>query len=102
MPKGYIIITETIKDAAGMAAYAKAATASLAESGAKVLVVDPGPEVLEGEWHGTQTVVLEFESVAAAKAWYESESYQKAKPLRHAAAESNGVIVSGFEMPSAG
>jgi uncharacterized protein (DUF1330 family) len=41
-------------------------------------------------------VVLEFESVDAARAWYGSEAYQKAAKLRHAAADCNAVIISGF------
>jgi uncharacterized protein (DUF1330 family) len=40
--------------------------------------------------------VLEFESVDAARAWYESEPYQKAAKLRQAAADCNVVILSGF------
>jgi uncharacterized protein (DUF1330 family) len=48
-----------------------------------------------------QTVVLEFESVDAARACYESEAYQRAAKLRQAAADCNAVIPSGFEMPSA-
>ncbi|MFI6253637.1 DUF1330 domain-containing protein [Streptomyces sp. NPDC051016] len=101
MPKGYVIFTEAIDDPAAMAAYGRAAGLSLAESGAAVLAVDSAPQVLEGEWHGDQTVVLEFESVAAARAWYESAAYEKAKPLRQAAARTNAVIVSGIAPPAA-
>jgi len=100
MPKGYVIVTEAIKDPAGMEAYARAAGATLAEHGAKILVVHDGAQQLEGEWHGDRTVVLEFESVEAARAWYESAEYEKAKPLRQAAADSNVVIVAGFEPPA--
>lgn len=99
MPKGYVILTESVRDEAGMDAYGRAAGPSLLEGGASVLAADSQPQVLEGAWHGDRTIVLEFESVAAARAWYESDSYEKAKPLRHAAADSNAVIVSGFEMP---
>ena len=100
MPKGYVILTETIKDAEGMKAYGRAAGPALAESGASILAVDPRPQVLEGEWHADQTVVIEFESVEAARAWYESPAYQEAARLRHAAADTNAVIVAGFEMPA--
>lgn len=96
MPKGYIIFTEAIRDPEGMNAYFGAAAPTIFESGAGVLAVDAQPEVLEGEWHGDQTVILEFESVDAARAWYESAGYQAAKPLRHAAADCNAVIVAGF------
>ncbi|MGO8768381.1 MAG: DUF1330 domain-containing protein [Mycobacterium sp.] len=98
-PKGYIILTEAIKDPEGMKAYGKAAGAAM--GGATILAVDTAPEVIEGTWHGDQTIVLEFESVDAARAWYESEAYQKAARLRQAAADCNAVIIAGFSMPSA-
>ena len=92
--KGYVIITEDIKDPAAMAEYGKLAAKAM--GGATLLSVDQKPEVLEGSWHGTQTVVLEFESVEAARAWYHSDAYQEAAKLRQAAADCNGVIVSGL------
>ncbi|MEV5357335.1 DUF1330 domain-containing protein [Streptomyces sp. NPDC052693] len=100
MPKGYVIMTEAIRDEAGMAAYGKASAASMVEAGARVRAVDPHPQVLEGEWHGDRTVVVEFPSVEAARAWYESAGYQEAMPLRRAAADTNAVIVVGFEPPA--
>ncbi|MGW4982077.1 DUF1330 domain-containing protein [Streptomyces mirabilis] len=100
MPKGYVILTEAIKDETGMEAYGRASAGSIAQGRAAVLAVDTGPQVLEGSWHGNRTVVLAFESVEAARAWYESDAYAEAKPLRLAAADCNVVIVSGFEMPS--
>jgi uncharacterized protein (DUF1330 family) len=101
MPKGYVLLTEAIHDPEGMKAYAKASGASLAEHKPSVLAVDDGYEVLEGEWPG-RTVLLEFESVEAARAWYTSDAYQAAKPLRQAAADCNAVILSGFEAPPRG
>lgn len=92
--KGYVILTEEIKDPEGMKAYGQAAGAAM--GGVKVLAVDAKPQVLEGDWHGHQTVVLEFESVEAAQAWYDSEAYSAARALRQAAADTNAVILSGF------
>jgi uncharacterized protein (DUF1330 family) len=97
VPKGYVILTEVISDPDGMAAYSRAAGPSIREGGATVLVVERQPEVVEGEWPATQTVVLEFESVEAARAWYRSESYQAAAKIRQDAAECDVVIVSGFD-----
>lgn len=94
MAKGYVILTEAIKDPEGMKAYARAAGSAMA--GATILAVDTAPHVIEGTWHGDQTVVLEFESVEAARAWYESEGYQEAAKLRQAAADCNAVILAGF------
>jgi uncharacterized protein (DUF1330 family) len=98
MAKGYVILTEAIKDPEGMKAYGQAARAAMA--GVRVLAVDTKPEVLEGNWHGDQTVVLEFDSVEAAREWYESSAYQKAAKLRHAAADCNVVILNGFDRPT--
>jgi uncharacterized protein (DUF1330 family) len=97
MPKGYVILTEEIKDPEGMKAYGRAAGAAMGN--VTILAVDAKPQVLEGEWHGHQTVVLEFDSVEDARAWYDSEAYTKARDLRQAAAETNAVIVAGFEPP---
>jgi uncharacterized protein (DUF1330 family) len=94
VPKGYIVLTEDVKDPAGMGEYAKLAGKAMA--GATLLSFDRSPQVLEGEWHGCQTVLLEFESVEAADTWYESEDYQKAVKLRQAAADCNGAILSGL------
>jgi uncharacterized protein (DUF1330 family) len=94
VPKGYIIITEDVKDPAGMAEYGKLASQAMA--GSTLLSFDSKPEVLEGEWHGTQTVLLEFESVEAAREWYNSDAYQEAAKLRQAAADCNGVIIAGL------
>ncbi len=96
MPKGYLILTEDIHDPAGMAAYGSRSGAPLGEFGGRVLVVDGSVEVLEGEWHGNRTVVVEFESVERARAWYESPGYQAALPLRQAAADCHVIIASGF------
>jgi uncharacterized protein (DUF1330 family) len=98
MPKGYVILTEAIHDRAGMDAYG---AASLIEYGGRVLVVDEDVEVLEGEWHGTRTVIVEYGSVEQAREWYESESYRAARPLRQAAADCNVVIASGFVLRAA-
>jgi uncharacterized protein (DUF1330 family) len=64
MPKGYVILTESIKDPEGMKAYGRAAGAAM--GGVNILAVDTKATVIEGTWHGDQTVVLEFESVDAA------------------------------------
>ncbi|MFI2557094.1 DUF1330 domain-containing protein [Nocardia farcinica] len=99
MPKGYAIFTEAVHDPAGMVDYNRAAAPAVAKFGGTVLAAEPAPQPLEGQWHGSQTVILEFDSVETARAWYESPEYQQAKALREQAAQTNAVIVAGFEMP---
>ncbi len=99
MAKGYFMITEDIKNEDGLNAYSSKALPTILQSGGKPIIVARDAEVLEGTWHGTQTIVIEFDSVDAARAWYNSDAYQAVIGERHAAAESNAVIVGGFEMP---
>jgi uncharacterized protein (DUF1330 family) len=100
VPKGYVIFTEKVNDADALNAYVQKALPTILQSGGKPIVFEPNPEVIEGQWAG-QTVVLEFESVDAAKTWYKSAAYQPLVGERRAAADSNAIIVGEFEMPSA-
>ena len=61
-----------------------------------LLSVDEAPEVLEGEWPHTRTVLIEFPSSQDAKDWLMSEEYQELAKHRHAAAQSHCVIVQGL------
>jgi uncharacterized protein (DUF1330 family) len=96
MPKAYVIYQEQINDNDAMNTYAAAAMATFPGSGGTIAGFDDNVEVLEGEWFGNRTVILEFESVEAAKAWYNSPAYQEAIPLRQKAGDSNVAIVTGF------
>ena len=100
MPRGYVIFTEDIHDEPRINAYVQQAIPTILQAGGQILVADDAAELLEGSWHGTRTVVLEFESVAAARNWYTSAEYQGLAGLRHAAADSNAAIVAGVEMPA--
>lgn len=96
MPKGYVIFTETINDQDGYDAYVQKAVPTVLEAGGRPLIFHDGPEVLEGQWDGTKTVVLEFDSVDAARDWYQSPQYQAVIGERHAAADANAAIVAGM------
>lgn len=48
--------------------------------------VGENPDVLEGQFPGTTLIVMKFKNKEDAKNWYKSDLYQKAIPLRHAAA----------------
>ncbi|PLK46986.1 DUF1330 domain-containing protein [Uliginosibacterium sp. TH139] len=51
-------------------------------------------EVLEGQPEES-VAVLEFPDMAAARNWYESPAYQKAKPHRNAGADYSVLLVNG-------
>ena len=80
----YIIFTEDVHDPEALQAYAAKAVPSVLQYGGVPRIASNATEVVEGEWHGQQTVMIEFESVDAAKAWYNSPEYQAVIGERHA------------------
>ena len=90
----YFVVQEQINDEAGLAAYAKAAGQS--EMTGTPLVIDDNLVHVEGDWHGTRLVILEFEDEADFRAWYDSPVYQEALQLRLAATDSRAVLARGL------
>jgi uncharacterized protein (DUF1330 family) len=63
--------------------------------GGKLLSVEEAPEVIEGEWRYSRTVLLEFPCEAQAHAWYASADYQAIAQHRRAASTANVVFIRG-------
>jgi uncharacterized protein (DUF1330 family) len=59
-------------------------------------------EIREGALPYVRTVIGEFPSLEAARAWYESDGYQKIIGLRQNATEGALFFVEGFTMPPRG
>ena len=91
----YVILEIETSDAAAMAAYREVAPPSVAVHGGRYLVQAGAVESLEGGWTPERIVVLEFDSVERAKAWWESAEYREPKLLRRAAGRSRTIVVEG-------
>ena len=61
----------------------------------ELLVVDEEPQVLEGAWPYTRTVVIRFREEQEAKRWYESDEYQALAQHRFRAAKTNLILAKG-------
>lgn len=98
----YLIVNYDIDDADGYKAYQKGAGPALKiGSDAKLLVLDHNSVHMEGESAGSNTVVLEFESMEKAREIYDSGEYQAVLPGRLAATSKQfAVLVEGFVPPS--
>ena len=97
MPKAYWIATyRSIKDPAALEAYARLAGPAIWKAGGRNLVRGVPAKTLE-DGLALRTVVIEFESVAAAVAAYESPDYQKARKLLGDGAVRDIRIVEGME-----
>ena len=95
----YVIAYLQVTDPKAFDAYRKVAAPTFAPYGGKAVVVDGRFEVLEGMVNPKSIVVVQFESVEAAKRWYASPEYAKLIPQRQQAAETSLILVDG--VPSA-
>jgi uncharacterized protein (DUF1330 family) len=93
--KGYIVFTrEKTTDAAELAVYFEQVGATFAGHDVKVLARYGKYEVLEGD--ATEgAVIVEFPSVAAAKAWYDSPAYREVRKHREAGSVYRAILVEG-------
>lgn len=96
MPKGYWIAQADIRDMATYDTYRAANAKPFSDYGARFLVRGGTQQNPEGTWRA-RTVVIEFPSYAAACACYESDAYKTAKDIRLPVADSDLLIVEGYE-----
>lgn len=94
MPKGYVVAAIRVRDQDGYERFKAAAGAAITAHGGKVLARDPRPERREGGLDGI-VVVIEFDSLDAARRFYESTEYTAARKLREAAAQTDLLLVEG-------
>jgi uncharacterized protein (DUF1330 family) len=94
MPKGYCIVRVDVHSPETYAQYAKAATEAIRKYGGRPLVRGGAYEAVEGQARA-RNVVVEFDSVEAARNFYFSQDYQSAKKVREHAATVEYVIVEG-------
>lgn len=95
MPAYAVFIREKTKDQSEMDAYSPKAGASLEGHELKILAAYGPHEVLEGpDMEGA--VLVEFPSIQAAKAWYDSPAYQEAREYRFRGAEYRAFIIEGL------
>ncbi len=95
MPAYAIFIKENTIDPAELEIYSGKAGPSLEGHPAKVLAAYGGHVTLEGPDH-EGVVIVEFPTLAAAKAWYESPSYREAREYRFRGAQYRAMIVEGL------
>jgi uncharacterized protein (DUF1330 family) len=61
----------------------------------RVMAVDENPELMEGEWQCSRTVLIGFPDEQEAKRWYQSTEYQELVKFRHRASDANIVLLRG-------
>ena len=94
MSKGYLIAHIRVHDAEAFEEFKAMSGPAIADYGGTVLVRNPGPDHREGDLRGL-TIVIEFESIEAARAFYESDAYTAARRVRETAAHTDLMLVEG-------
>lgn len=91
----FVMIREQTIDPAALAEYGPRASLAAQGHPLKPLAADGAPDQLEGD-EIEAAVILEFPDMEAARAWYDSPSYQAAVKFRHAGSTSRAFFVEGF------
>ena len=92
----YVIAEVEVTDPEAYKAYAAAVPATIAQYGGRFLARGGAAEVLEGEWPQRRRVIIEFPSVEAARAWWDSREYERPKAMRRAASKGRLILLEGF------
>jgi len=92
----YVVVDIEVTEPVEYEEYRKLAQATVTAYGGRYVVRGGAVEVLEGDWMPRRLVVLEFESVAQAKAWYASKEYTAATEVRLRTAQTNMILVEGM------
>lgn len=93
--KAYIIASVRVDDAAAYEPYRQRAQEIIARHGGRYLVRGGAVEVREGRLERDRVIVLEFPSLAQARAFYDCAEYQAIVPIRQRNADSVLFLVEG-------
>jgi uncharacterized protein (DUF1330 family) len=91
----YIIADVVVTNEAQMVEYREWSTRAMQEFGAEVLVRGGNAAALEGAWLPQRVVVLKFPDRATAQAYYDSETYSRARQVREGAGSIDMILVDG-------
>jgi uncharacterized protein (DUF1330 family) len=83
----------SVSDPEKFSAYQQSAGQTLAQYGGKILGGGTNVEVADGTWSPIGMVVVEFESMAKAKEWYNSPEYSAIKSQRFDNADTGLVFL---------
>ena len=96
MPSGYVIANVSVTNPEQYEEYKKWSTAAFKAHNAEICVRGGPVDVMEGDWQPERVVIAKFPSVEAAKAFYDSPEYLRARKAREGAAIMRLVVVEGL------
>jgi uncharacterized protein (DUF1330 family) len=93
-PPAYLVAEGAVVDPATFKTYAQQVPRTLAAFGGRFLVTGGKVEALEGD-PPKVSVIIAFDSLEKANAWWNSPDYEAIKPIRHASAKATLFIIEG-------
>ena len=100
MSSAYVIVDMQISNMEQYKQYMADAPATVKAAGGEYVIRGGRFESLEGEWKPGRLAMLKFPSYAAAKAWYEGETYRATRSKRLGTTEFfNMILVEGVSAP---
>ena len=91
----YLIAEVNITDPTVFEQYRAGVPATIAAYGGKYIVRGGVCEGLEGTWQPKRVIVLQFDSMARLKEWYNSKEYAPLLALRQKCANTNVIAIEG-------
>jgi len=95
----YVIGEVEIRKPEAMKGYGEMVAAAVRKYGGRYLARGVKPEVLEGG-PAHKILIIEFDSVEAARRWYNSAEYAAAHAVRRGSSDLRLVIVDGVGAPA--
>ena len=92
----YVVAQGRIENREMLNQYVAKVMPTIQAGGGRILGFDESPDVVEGEVDRPRTVILEFPSREAFRAWYDSADYQAILPLRLDSTPGTLILVNGF------
>ena len=92
----YVVAQGRIENREMINEYVAKVIPTIQSGGGRILGFDEVPEVVEGEVEYPRTVILEFPSREAFRAWYDSADYQAILRLRLDSTPGTLIVVNGL------
>ncbi len=91
----YLIAEHQITNPSQFEEYRRQVAPMIERYGGRYLTRPGTHDVLDGRWRPDRVVIIEFASMAALKAWYQSPEYQPLIALRRSAATDVLIALEG-------
>lgn len=92
----YVVAQGRIENPAVLAQYVEKAIPTIGAHGGRIVAFDETPDVVEGTVDFPRTVIVEFPTREAFRAWYDSPEYQAILPMRLGAAPGTLIVANGL------